>query len=283
MKIAIVGVGAVGLCWARELHETGYGAVSLADPSPSTEAIRWAGGTGLEILADPGIAADGTQIVLICVPAAALTTSVEQVLRGIPAGAVIVDLTTADPETTAQTAHSAAAVGVRYVDAAITGAVGLTGARTPLLVAGPRLPDVDALFTAVGAPVHHLPDSTPGDAVRVKLLRSVVTKGIEALAVEVLPAARSLGVLDQLFAAMGDIDNRPFTDLLMAMVSSHPTQAKRRYTETISAAEQLEKSGYPAVLTQQVAGAFGRTVERVAEVGVPADSGFTTVLDWLDR
>ncbi|KQY08957.1 hypothetical protein ASD37_00185 [Mycobacterium sp. Root135] len=260
-----------------------FAVVSLADPFPSGAAQSWAAVQGIDIAGQPAAAAEGTEIVLMCVPGAALTDSALAVQGSATAGAVIVDLTTADPESKAQSARAAVAAGLRYVDAAITGAVGLTGARTPLLVAGPRYADVDALFAAVGAPVQYLPDSQPGDAVRVKLLRSVVTKGIEALAVEVLPAARRFGLLDQLFAAMGDIDERPFTELLTAMVSSHPAQAKRRCVETTSAADQLEAGGYPATLTEHVGRAFAHTAALVADVGVPEAATFSATLDWLDR
>ena len=283
MKIGVVGVGAVGLCWARELRESGYGELSLADPFPSAPAQEWAAANGVAIARHAAAPVDRSQIVLICVPGAALAETVQQLQGVAPSGAVIVDLTTADPETKAQAARAAAVVGVRYVDAAIAGAVGLSGARTPLLVAGSRYIDVDALFDTVSASVQYLPDSHPGDAVRVKLLRSIVTKGIEALAVEVLPAARRFGLLEQLFAAMGDIDRRPFTELLMAMVSTHPAQAQRRCVETLAAADQLEAGGYPATLTEQISRAFARTAERVQEIGAPEEATFITTLDWLDH
>lgn len=283
MQIGVIGVGAVGLSWASELRQSGYASVALADPYPSESAKDWASAQGLTIAPDPAAAADSSQIVLACVPGSVLIESVQSVLKTAAADAVIIDLTTADPESKVGAAASAAAAGVRYVDAAITGAVGLTGARTPLLVAGHRYPDVDALLATIGAPAQYLPNSHPGDAVRVKLLRSVITKGIEALAVEVLPAARDFGLLDQLFTAMGDIDKRPFTDLLMAMVSSHPAQAGRRHAETLSAAEQLENGGHHATLTRQVAGTYADTAAHVAEAGLPARPAFTETLDWLDE
>jgi len=49
MKIGVVGVGAVGLCWARELRESGYGELSLADPFPSAPAQEWAAANGVAI------------------------------------------------------------------------------------------------------------------------------------------------------------------------------------------------------------------------------------------
>lgn len=115
----------------------------------------------------------------------------------------------------------------------------------------------------------------------VKLLRSVIMKGLEALATEALPAARAYGVLDQLYAVLGDVDQAPFTDLLKSMVATHPAHAVRRHAEVLEAAAQLESIGCPAGLTEQVAGKFAATADSVARTGGPENASIEASLDWL--
>ena len=57
--------------------------------------------------------------------------------------------------------------GIGYVDIAITGAVALSGVRTPLLYAGTPNQAVEAVLAGAGAPVRVLRESMPGDAVTV--------------------------------------------------------------------------------------------------------------------
>ena len=127
-----------------------------------------------------------------------------------------------------------------------------------------------------------LPDSAPGDAVTVKLLRSVIMKGLEALAIEALPAARSYGVLDQLYTVLSDVDQSPFTDLLKSMVATHPAHAVRRHAEVLEAAAQLDRAGYPSELTGRVAEKYAATARNAASTGGSANSTFDASLDWLD-
>jgi 3-hydroxyisobutyrate dehydrogenase-like beta-hydroxyacid dehydrogenase len=206
----------------------------------------------------------------------------DAVLTSTTAGAVVVDLSTAAAVAKQQASVLAERAGVHYVDAAITGAVALSGVRTPLLYAGERFAVVDNLFAALETPVVYLSDSRPGDAVRVKLLRSVIMKGLEALAVDALPAARQYGLLDQLFAVLSDVDQRPFADLLRSMVVTHPGQAERRKAEVAEAAAQLDEVGVAADLTGSVAGRFGRTVDRIAVAGLPGYATLEATLDWFD-
>jgi 3-hydroxyisobutyrate dehydrogenase-like beta-hydroxyacid dehydrogenase len=282
LKTTIIGSGQLGLCWAQALAGDAAHEIALSDPKPPAAAVSWSGTSGTAIR--PRIAewvAD-QELVLVCVPGTVLESLVESLLPHLTPGATIVDMTTAAAHAKRESAARAEAAGMAYVDIAITGAVALTGVRTPLLYAGKPNPAVEGVLAGAGAPVRVLPESVPGDAVTVKLLRSVIMKGLEALAVEALPAARSYGVLDQLDAVLGDVDQAPFTDLLRSMVATHPAHAVRRHAEVLEAAAQLDSIGYPAQLTGQVAGRYAATVDSISRTGGPENSTFEASLDWLD-
>ena len=115
---------------------------------------------------------------------------------------VIVDLTTAAPGDKQTAFHLAAEHHIQYVDAVILGAIALTGAATPLLAAGPAGAEAMRDFAGLGAPVRVLPQARPGDAAALKLLRTILTKGLEALAVECLVAAEKQGIRTELYEAM---------------------------------------------------------------------------------
>ena len=256
--------------------------ISLSDPQPPAAATRWSESSGVAIHPEISEWIADQDLVLVCVPGSVLRFVTDALVEHMTPGATIIDMTTAAAQAKRESAARADAAGIGYVDIAITGAVALNGVRTPLLYAGKSNSPVEEVLGAGGAPVRVLPDSAPGDAVTVKLLRSVIMKGLEALAIEALPAARSYGVLDQLAAVLSDVDRAPFTDLLKSMVATHPAHALRRHAEVLEAAAQLDRVGYPAQLTGQVAGKFAASAENVSRTGGPADSTFEGSLDWLD-
>ena len=282
MKTTIIGSGQVGLCWAEALTTNAAQTVSLSDPQPPAAAVSWSERSGVPIRPDVSTWIADQDVVLVCVPGSVLPFVIDPLVQHLSPGATIVDMTTAAAQAKREAAAKAAAAGLDYVDIAITGAVALSGVRTPLLYAGPHIPAVQELLASAGAPVRVLPDSAPGDAVTVKLLRSVIMKGLEALAIEALPAARTYGVLDQLYAVLGDVDQSPFTDLLKSMVATHPAHAVRRHAEVLEAAAQLERADHSAELTRNVAEKYAATARNVAGTGGPDGSTFEAALDWLD-
>ena len=257
MKTTIIRCGQVGLCWAQALTADTALDISLSDPRPPAAAVSWSENSGVAIRPEISEWIADQELVLVCVPGSVLPSVTDTLLRHLDPGATIVDMTTAAAQAKQESAARADIAGIGYVDIAITGAVALSSSA--LLYAGTPNKSVEGVLAGAGAPVRVLPESVPGDAVTVKLLRSVIMKGLEALALEALPAARSYGVLDQLEAVQGDVDQAPFTDLLKSMVATHPAHAVRRHAEVLEAAAQLESIGYPAKLTGEVAGKYTAT------------------------
>lgn len=281
MDISIVGAGAVGISWAKAITEAHAAKhLTLFDPCPTPEGHQWAEQNAISIHTTHAGLPHG-DIVLICVPGNVLPTVIAELLPTLNVGTCLLDLSTASPSDKEVAAEKAIQQKTAYLDAAITGAVALTGAKTPLLVAGTADKRVEHLLSRLEIPTTHLDASAPGDAVKVKLLRSVITKGIEALAVEMLPVARRHGVLPQLFSVFDDIDRRPFADLVKSMVITHGTQAERRYSEMIEASEQIEDVGADATLTRAVTERF-RT-SRDALMAIPATPGRDPFDDVLNR
>lgn len=277
MRIAVVGCGEVGATYARTLVEAGAHELVLCDPEPGAALARWAAEHDVPLHADPGPWLAEVQRAWVCVPGDLAHDVVRGLLDHLPAGAVVVDLTTAAPADKRRSVDAAAG-RADYVDAVIMGAVGLTGAATPLLVAGPPV-GLEGLED-LGAPVRHLPAAGAGDAAALKLLRSVLTKGLEALGVECLLAAEELGVRHELGSVLADIDEEGLTPFVEAVVRSHPQHAARRRLEVSRAAQQLADSGRPSPLLQAVEARFARTAE-AATAAPPATTSLDGALAWL--
>jgi 3-hydroxyisobutyrate dehydrogenase-like beta-hydroxyacid dehydrogenase len=103
-------------------------------------------------------------------------------------------------------------------------------------------------------------DADVGEAARLKLLRSVFMKGLAALVLEGLGAARAVGAEDWLRAQMGAELGPDGAALVDRLVSGSTTHAVRREHEVRAALAALEASGQPADMTRATLAWFERLV-----------------------
>ena len=155
----------------------------------------------------------------------------------------------------------------RYVDIAVMGGFFKSGIKAPMLVAGTDAEPVVAWMNANGFVTTCL-GPKPGSASSVKMLRSVIMKGIEALAVESFVAAERQGILKEVMGCMGDVDAVTFSGQLAMLAQTHVVHAERRWEEMGLVAQTLRETGVDPVMTTAIEKSHRRTVDaRIA----PAD------------
>uniref|UniRef100_UPI0018EF1966 DUF1932 domain-containing protein n=1 Tax=Paracoccus binzhouensis TaxID=2796149 RepID=UPI0018EF1966 len=119
----------------------------------------------------------------------------------LPPGLLWLDGNSCAPGTKRRAAAAIEAAGGRYVDMAIMAPVHPRLHRTPALLAGPH---AEAALAALAPLDMALAVEGPrvGDASAIKMLRSVMIKGFEALTAECLLAARRAGVEQAVLASL---------------------------------------------------------------------------------
>lgn len=243
MIVAILGCGEVGRMFARAA--AGHHELMLCDPYPAPATRELADQLGIPLHTAPGDWLQRADRVWSCTTGEISLPAVLDALPHLRPGTIYVDLTTAAPADKRAGEAAASAQGIAYVDVAIMGAVALTGIATPLLAAGDGADAVVHDFASIGAPARALEHGTAGDAIELKLLRTVLTKGVEALAVEAFVAAESKGVRHELTRVLSDIDEQGFTSFLDAVVRTHLVHAERRLHEVERAIAQLDDENLP--------------------------------------
>lgn len=196
-----------------------------------------------------------------------------QAAGALSAGALFLDMNSVAPQTKEKAAELIVAAGGAYVDVAIMAPVNPAQLAVPLLLSGPAAPEAEAFVRALGFTNVRVVGDQIGTASTIKMLRSVMYKGIEALTAECLIACVRAGVSDEVIASFGEgwaQDANYRLDRMMV----HGT---RRSAEMAEAVKTLEALGVPALLTRG-------TAERQAaigalEVGAPP----ATLADKLER
>ncbi|QYN40717.1 NAD(P)-dependent oxidoreductase [Pseudonocardia sp. DSM 110487] len=177
----------------RRLVDAGIEVVGY-DPRPGA-----AESVGALAAASPAEVARRAPVVLMSLPDSHV---VEPVVRGQDGlltaarpGATIVDLSTASPASTTALHAEAVAVGVRYLDAGISGGAAAAEKGTLTIMAGgdaDALAEIAWVFEPIAAHVHHMGASGAGHI--AKLLNNFLNAVSLAATAEVMVAARKAGL-----------------------------------------------------------------------------------------
>jgi 3-hydroxyisobutyrate dehydrogenase len=182
-------------------------------------------------------------------------------------GAHYLDLCTVTGKMSDEDRGAIEAAGGHYIDIAVMGGFFKSGIKAPMLVAGADAEPAVAWLNAHGFDAKLL-GPRPGSASSVKMLRSVIMKGIEALAVESFVAAERQGILKEVMGCLGDVDATTFSVTLAMLAQTHIVHAERRWEEMGLVAQTLRETGVEPLMTTAIEKSHRRTVEaRIA----PAD------------
>ncbi|KPX92326.1 3-hydroxyisobutyrate dehydrogenase [Pseudomonas amygdali pv. mori] len=137
MNIAFIGLGNMGAPMARNLIKAGH-TLQVFDLNKSVLAEF--AGLGAQVSDSPRQAAEGSELLITMLPAAAHVRSVylndDGVLKGISPGVPAVDCSTIDPQTIRDIAAVAAQQGVVLGDAPVSGGTGGAQAGTLTFMVG---------------------------------------------------------------------------------------------------------------------------------------------------
>ncbi|HDG8092076.1 TPA: NAD(P)-dependent oxidoreductase [Klebsiella oxytoca] len=156
-----------------------------------------------------------------------------------------------------------------YVDVAVMAPVPPGALRTPLLTGGPQAKAIAELLTALGCHARYGGDEV-GSVSAIKMCRSVMIKGLEALTAECLFAARQYGVeeavLASLHASFPSLGwNEAFPDYLISRVAEHGIRRSEEMEEVVKTLRDVAGEG---VMSQATAKAQRHLPDRLAAQGI---------------
>lgn len=152
--------------------------------------------------ADSAEAVLGAARIVFSLVTADQTLAASHAATGLIPGTFWFDGNSVAPDTKRTAAAAIEARGGRYVDVAIMAPVLPLKLGVPLLVSGPHARDGAAALRKLGFSRVDRLEGGVGSASTVKMIRSVMIKGLEALSAECLLAAESAGVRNAVIASL---------------------------------------------------------------------------------
>lgn len=152
--------------------------------------------------ASNGEALDGAVAALSLVTADEALAAAQAAAQHVAPGTFWFDMNSVAPDTKRAASTAIEAAGGRYVDVAVMAPVYPRRTAVPLLVSGPNAEAGADLLRSIGFSSVRVVAGPVGRASSIKMIRSVMVKGIEALTAECVLAADRAGVLDEVLASL---------------------------------------------------------------------------------
>ena len=256
-RVGMVGYGEVGKIFTAGLKQQVLSSAAW-DIKFDLPALREA---ELSHAANAGVVACGSMqdlcrqadLVISAVTASNTLAVAQSAAACMRSGMVFLDLNSASPGTKQQAGALIDAAGAVYVEAGVMTSVPPYGIRVPMLLGGKRAPELAVLLNSWGMDARAVSEQL-GVASAIKMCRSVMIKGLEALVIESYATARAYGVEEQMIPTLQQtfpgIDWQQQGAYFFSRVVQH---GQRRAEEMREAANTVREAGFPSALTGAIA------------------------------
>lgn len=270
-RFCFIGFGEAGQATAAGLRGEGVERIAAWDilfsDADGAQIKAAAEKIGVRVAASAADAVREADIIVAAVTAASSIDAARSAAPHLTGAPYYLDINSVSP---GRKQESVALLGdrARYVDVAVIAPIHPKLHKTAMLLAGPHAQSIAPLLTELGMDVKIAGDKT-GAAAAIKMIRSVMIKGIEALTLETFLAATRAGLVEEVTASMKNnypsLDWAKIAEYNVERMASH---GERRAAEMEESARTLRELGVEPrmvdamVLDHREMGAIGKD-ERV--------------------
>jgi 3-hydroxyisobutyrate dehydrogenase-like beta-hydroxyacid dehydrogenase len=289
-RIGLIGYGEVGKIFSQGLKaqpgvlQAAAWDLKFAQQGPRESELAHARQAG--VLAQPSLQAlcEASDLVISAVTASNTLAVAREAAPFLRAGTLFLDLNSASPGTKQQAAALVDARGAHYVEAGVMTSVPPYGIRVPMLLGGAQAAALAQVLAGWGMDAKAVSEQL-GVASAIKMCRSVMIKGLEALVIESYATARQYGVEDHVLPTLAEtfpsIDWAKQGAYFFSRVVQH---GKRRAEEMRESANTVREAGF----TPLMAAAIAEKQQQVADLAaqgvfkdVPRDAPWQAYADRL--
>jgi len=201
--IAFIGFGEAGQAFADGLGQPAraYDRKTYVGPTRRAKLDDY-DRLGVQGALTNQVAVESAGLILSLVTADKALAAARETARGIESDALYCDMNSVAPQTKRDAAIAIEQAGAHYIDVAIMAPVHPARRAVPLLVSGPQAERAAQALAAIGFGNVRVIAGGVGTASAIKMIRSVMVKGIEALTAECVLAAEAAGVRGEVIASL---------------------------------------------------------------------------------
>lgn len=245
-KIGVVGYGEVGRILSEDLRKAGIAVAAYdikLDDERAPPLREHAAGIGVVLAKSHAELAGQADLIISAVTASQAVPVAEACAPAIRQGTWYLDFNSASPGAKQRAAALIDGAHGRYVEGAVMTSLPPYRIKVPLLLGGGGAKELAPLLVALGFEAKVSSDQL-GVASAVKMCRSIMIKGMEAMVIESFTTARAYGVEDAVLASLKEtfpgIDWEKQGAYFFQRVIEH---GRRRAEEVREVAETVREAG----------------------------------------
>jgi 3-hydroxyisobutyrate dehydrogenase-like beta-hydroxyacid dehydrogenase len=269
IKIGFIGFGEAGFHIAKGLRGAGVSGVYAYDinaraPGLGEKIQRRSAEAGVPLLDTNAALADACDILLSTVTANRSMEAAEQTAPFLSSWRFYADLNSVSPALKQTIGRLVKSRGAKFVEGAIMSPVPRHGAAAPMLLCGAHAPEFARLLSPYGMNLEVISENI-GAASAVKMCRSIVVKGLEALLLECALGSVPYGADERVFATLDEtfpgMDWKKLASYMIGRVVEH---GERRAREMEEVAATLKSIGVEPIMAEAAA----RRQDSLADLGL---------------
>ena len=268
-RIAFIGFGEAGQTISRGFLGEGFRSIRtydilFDDPADRGQLKRTAEALGVGVAENHVAAVRDADLVFLAVTASSSLDAARSCIPGLGKKQLFLDVNSVSPRRKQQTAAQVTPTGASYVDVAVMAPVAPYQHKVPCLIGGPGAEEFLPRARALGMKVEFVSGEV-GPASAIKMFRSIMIKGLEALVLESMLAASEYQVEDRVLASLKEtFPSLDWNRIAGYMIERVVTHGRRRAAEMREVAETLKDMGIEPIM----AAATAARQQWLADLGV---------------
>ena len=256
-QLGMVGYGEVGKIITAGLQQHMQSVqvwdLKFTTPITAPTEIQHATQAGFNVCDGMNALCKASNFIISAVTASQTLAVAAEAAKYINKGCVFLDLNSASPATKQAAAKVIEAAGGHYIEAGVMTSIPPYGIRVPMLLGGATAANIAPQLLGFGMDVK-IVSADIGVASAIKMSRSVMIKGLEALVIESYTTARKYGVEDHVLPTLAEtfpsIDWQQTGAYFFSRVVQH---GKRRAEEMRESANTVKEAGFEPIMTAAIA------------------------------
>jgi 3-hydroxyisobutyrate dehydrogenase-like beta-hydroxyacid dehydrogenase len=288
--VGFIGFGEAGFHIAKGLRAAGLALILAYDihthtPGRGELIQRRARESGVSLADSSQLLASACDLLLSTVTASSALEAALQTAPFLDARHLYADLNSVAPATKQAIDAAVCGAGARFVEGAIMSPVPAHGHRAPILLGGGAATEFAQAMGRWGMRLEVLGTSV-GGAAAVKMFRSIVVKGLEALLFECVLGASRYGAEKRVFDSLGEsfpgLDWDKLANYMVGRVVVHGERRAREMEEVAATLRSLDIEPIMADATARRQD-WGARLELWSRFAAEGPAGYAEVLRVLER
>lgn len=284
-SIGFIGFGEAGFQIAKGLRQAGLKQTLAYDINRTLLVESRARETGTTLVHSPLQLAESSSLLFSLVTASSALQAAMQTAPFLTGKHVYVDFNSVSPASKQAVEARVCRSKASFVEASIMAPVSPYQHRVPILMTGVSSTELANQLAHFGMCVEVMQGNT-GAAAAVKMCRSIVVKGLEALLFESMRAASVFGAEERVLQSLAEtFPNMDWSSLATYMISRVVVHGERRAHEMEEVAETLRSVDVEPIMSEAAARFQAWSAERDFKslFGPEGPEHYSEVIDMLSR